>query len=345
MNGTTQNTTAGATTVDRNAQPLLRIDGLSVDFSTEHGWVNVVNDVSFDLPHGAIVGLVGESGSGKSVTCQSILQLIPQPPGRITSGRIEFEGRDLLSLTPRQLRSVRGAEIAMIFQEPMTSLNPAFTIGNQIVEVVRRHKGADRKTARARAIEVLDLVGIPRAADRLDQYPHEFSGGMRQRAMIAMALAAEPKLLIADEPTTALDVTIQAQVLELIRGLAKDLDMGVLFVTHDLGVVADVCDQVVVMYGGQVFESASTAEIFEKPAHLYTEALLRSRPSIEEVVDLQVIPGAPPLPFEMPPGCRFAPRCTEYEAQCDEPVQLLQVAPERMSRCVRGPLMIAGGNR
>jgi peptide/nickel transport system ATP-binding protein/oligopeptide transport system ATP-binding protein len=324
---------------------LLHIDGLCVDFATARGWARVVSDVSLAVPRGRTVGLVGESGSGKSVTCQSILRLIPEPPGRISGGRILFEGRDLLAMTERQIREVRGAEIAMIFQEPMTSLNPAFTIGNQIGEVLRRHRGADRKAARRRAVEVLDLVGIPKAAERVDQYPHEFSGGMRQRAMIAMALAAEPKLLIADEPTTALDVTIQAQVLDLIRELAADLHMGVLFVTHDLGVVADLCDEVVVMYAGQVVESATTRALFAEPRHPYTEALLRARPSVESTAELQVIPGMPPLPSELPTGCRFGARCAYHEDGCDVPVPLAALEGARTSRCVRTERLSLQGSR
>lgn len=316
--------------------PLLAVRDLRVDFATDHGWSTVVSDVSFDVPRGRTVGLVGESGSGKSVSCQAILRLIPEPPGRIVNGSIEFEGRDLLTMPEKELRTVRGSEIAMIFQEPMTSMNPAFTIGEQIGEVLRIHRGMGRRAARSRVVEVLDLVGIPRAAERLGQYPHEFSGGMRQRVMIAMALVAEPKLLIADEPTTALDVTIQAQVLDLIRDLAREMDMGVLFVTHDLGVVADICDDVVVMYAGQVVERAPTTPLFVSPRHPYSEALIRSRPNIELQGELHVIGGSPPLPWELPTGCHFGPRCGYHQAACDAPVPLAAAGGGHAARCIRG---------
>jgi peptide/nickel transport system ATP-binding protein len=317
------------------SEPLLRIEGLGVEFVGGTGWTPVLQDVSFDVAAGELVGLVGESGSGKSVTCASVLRLLPERQSRTVSGSIRFQGRDMLAMPDRELGSVRGNDIAMIFQEPMTSLNPVFTVGDQISEVVRRHRRSDRKAAMARAVEVLDLVGIPNATRRVRQYPHEFSGGMRQRVMIAMALSCEPSLLIADEPTTALDVTIQAQVLDLIRDMAAQFGMGVLFVTHDLGVVADLCTEVVVMYGGQVVEKARTDDLFASPRHPYTEGLLRSVPTIEGRSELHTIPGSPPAPGAIPVGCRFGPRCEHFTDICTSVPRLLDVADGRMSRCTR----------
>ncbi|MFD4295367.1 ABC transporter ATP-binding protein [Rhodococcus sp. NPDC058505] len=317
------------------SETLLSVEGLGVEFLTHGGWTPVLQDVTFDVRAGDLVGLVGESGSGKSVTCSSVLRLLPQRQSRVTAGSIRFQGRDLLAASERELGAVRGNDIAMIFQEPMTSLNPVFTVGDQIAEVVRRHRGVGRKAALARAVEVLDLVGIPNAARRVTEYPHEFSGGMRQRVMIAMALACEPKLLIADEPTTALDVTIQAQVLDLIRDMATQFDMGVLFVTHDLGVVADLCTEVVVMYAGQVVERARTGDLYDTPRHPYTEGLLKSVPSIDGRVDLHTIPGSPPVPGSIPTGCRFAPRCGYREPVCDTTVGLGGLGGERLARCAR----------
>jgi peptide/nickel transport system ATP-binding protein len=317
--------------------PLLHIDGLCVDFATEHGWANVVRDVTFTVDEREIVGLVGESGSGKTVTGLSVLGLVPSPPGRRSGGHIRFAGRDLAQLPERDLRAIRGNEISMIFQEPMTSLNPAFTVGDQIGETVRRHRGAGRRAATARAVEMLDMVGIPNAARRVHAYPHEFSGGMRQRAMIAMALACDPKILIADEPTTALDVTIQAQILELLLSLRDQIGMAVLLVTHDLGVVAEVCDRVVVMYAGQVVESAAAGPLFEQPHMPYTEGLLAAMPQLgTRDRRLASIPGRTPEPWNMPAGCRFHPRCPYTDPKCiDGEVPLRPVAPGRESRCVR----------
>ncbi|WP_455900993.1 ABC transporter ATP-binding protein [Rhodococcus gordoniae] len=326
-------------------EPLLRVDGLGVEFATGSGWTSVLQDVSFDVAAGELVGLVGESGSGKSVTCSSVLRLLPANQSRTVSGNIRFRGRDLLAMPDRELADVRGNDIAMIFQEPMTSLNPVFTVGDQISEVVRRHRRVNRKAALARAVEVLDLVGIPNAARRVRQYPHEFSGGMRQRVMIAMALACEPSLLIADEPTTALDVTIQAQVLDLIRDMAAQFDMGVLFVTHDLGVVADLCTEVVVMYAGQVVEKARTEELFAAPKHPYTQGLLRSVPTIDGRSDLHTIPGSPPAPGTMPAGCRFGPRCAHHLDECDTVIPLHALGNERVSRCARVNDLMLEGNR
>ncbi|CCW14868.1 ABC transporter ATP-binding protein [Rhodococcus aetherivorans] len=324
-------------------EPLLSVHGLGVEFATASGWTPVLQDVSFDVAAGELVGLVGESGSGKSVTCSSVLRLLPPRQSRTVAGSIRFQGRDLLTMPARELESVRGNDIAMIFQEPMTSLNPVFTVGDQITEVVRRHRRMSRKDATARAVEVLDLVGIPNAARRVRQYPHEFSGGMRQRVMIAMALACEPKLLVADEPTTALDVTIQAQVLDLIREMAGRFGMGVLFVTHDLGVVADLCTEVVVMYAGQVIERARTEALYAAPRHPYTEGLLRSVPDIGGRTDLHTIPGSPPPPGSIPVGCRFAPRCAHRADECAVDVPLRPVGDDRVSRCARVTDLILEG--
>ncbi|MDT0203221.1 ABC transporter ATP-binding protein [Nocardioides sp. AE5] len=326
--------------------PLLEVEGLEVQFRGSSGWTTVVTDVALRVDHGSVLGLVGESGSGKSVTCASILRLFPAGSGRIAAGRIVFNGTDLTTLGERQLNRVRGRDIGMIFQEPMTSLNPVLTVGEQIAEVVRRHGKVGRQAARARAREVLDLVRIPNAATRMRQYPHEFSGGMRQRVMIAMSLATSPSLLIADEPTTALDVTIQVQILDLLKDLAAELEMGILLVTHDLGVVADMCDDVVVMYGGQVVETGSCAEIFAEPRHPYTADLMRARPSIEGRQELYVIPGRPPTPLEWPGGCRFAARCRHRIEDCEAaPVDLHHLGDDRLSRCIRVSELELGGVR
>ena len=324
---------------------LLAIDGLSVDVAAEGGPVRLVNEVSFAVGSQETVALVGESGSGKSVTAMSILGLMP-PRITTTRGSVRFDGRELLGLRSRELDRVRGNDIAMIFQEPMTSLNPAFTIGEQIAEQVRRHRGLSRQRARERAISVLDLVGVPSAAQRIKAYPHEFSGGMRQRVMMAMALSCEPKLLIADEPTTALDVTIQALVLAELHSLQQQLAMSVLFITHDLGVVAETADRVVVMYAGQVVESGRTADVFANPQHPYTEGLLQSVPRGDTAGSrLWSIPGVMPTPDALPTGCHFHPRCAHAQpGVCDqgEP-QLQNLGPGRSSRCVRhGELRLSG---
>ncbi|MBC7595085.1 MAG: ABC transporter ATP-binding protein [Kineosporiaceae bacterium] len=317
--------------------PLLRIDDLRIDFATEHGWANVVNGVSFDVAENEIVGLVGESGSGKTVTSLSILGLIPNPPGRKSGGHIWYRDKDLTDLPKKELRDIRGNEISMIFQEPMTSLNPAFTIGDQIAEVYRRHRGGGKKAALARAAEMLDLVGIPNANKRVKDYPHEFSGGMRQRAMIAMALVCDPKLLIADEPTTALDVTVQAQILELLSKVREEMGTGIIFITHDLGVVAELCDKVVVMYAGEVVETAVGRDLFVQPKHPYTEGLLTAMPQLgERNEQLASIPGRTPEPWAMPDGCRFNPRCKYTEDVCRSAMIPLEVLNDgRSSRCVR----------
>ena len=320
-----------------STKPLLSIEDLRIDFATDHGWANVVSGVSFEVAENEIVGLVGESGSGKTVTSLSILGLIPTPPGRKSGGHIWYRDKDLTELPMNQLRDIRGNEISMIFQEPMTSLNPAFTIGDQIAEVYRRHKGGSKKAALARAAQMLDLVGIPNADKRVRDYPHEFSGGMRQRAMIAMALVCDPKLLIADEPTTALDVTVQAQILELLSKLREETGTGIIFITHDLGVVAELCDKVVVMYAGEVVETAVGRDLFVQPKHPYTEGLLTSMPQLgERGQQLASIPGRTPEPWAMPDGCRFNPRCKYVEDKCRTGIIPLEVLGNgRASRCVR----------
>jgi peptide/nickel transport system ATP-binding protein/oligopeptide transport system ATP-binding protein len=317
--------------------PLLSVRDLRTEFATEEGRFAAVDGVSFDLAPGEVLGIVGESGSGKSVTALSILRLILDPPGRITNGSITFDGENLLGKSERALRRIRGAKISMIFQEPMSSLNPVFTIGDQIMETVRRHQRLGRHAARQKAVAMLDLVGIPSAAKRLDEYPHELSGGMRQRVMIAIALACNPRLLLADEPTTALDVTIQAQILDLLKSLQAELDMSVILITHDLGVVAEFVDRVIVMYAGRIVEEADVNDAFETPLHPYTEGLLGSIPSLEDDVDrLPAIPGVVPNPFELPDGCRFAPRCGYARPPCRSgDIPLFRQASGRQYACIR----------
>jgi oligopeptide transport system ATP-binding protein len=292
---------------------LLEVDDLRTYFHTREGVVRAVDGVSFDVDIGRTLGIVGESGCGKSVTALSIMELLPTPPARIEGGSVTFEGHDLTTLPERRLEDIRGAEIGMIFQDPMTSLNPTLTIGSQITETLRRHLGLDKKAARRRAVELLEEVRIPNAERRLDDYPHRYSGGMRQRVMIAIAISCNPKLLIADEPTTALDVTVQAQVLDLLEDLRHEHEMAMIVITHDMGVVAEVADDVVVMYAGQVVEQAPAEELFDRPEHPYTEALLTALPQMEDegVRDgrLTTIPGRPPDLVDLPEACRFAPRC------------------------------------
>jgi len=304
---------------------LLRVRGLTVEIDTPHGKAAVVEDVGFDINPQEVLGLVGERGSGKTITTLGSVRLIPSPPAQTVSGSVLFEGRDLLSLHRDELRRVRGAKIAMIFQDPMTALDPCFTIGKQLEETYRiHHPGGDNATSRLRAVDLLDRVKIPSAAKRLTDYPHELSGGMRQRVMIAMALICDPVLLLADEPTTALDVTIQAQVLALLRDLQRDTGMSILFVTHDFGVVAEMCDRVVVMYAGQVIETNVTDAIFTRPQHPYTQALLAAVPEMEHSQNrLEVIPGHVPLAGAMPSGCRFHPRCKYATTLCTSTVPLL----------------------
>jgi oligopeptide/dipeptide ABC transporter ATP-binding protein len=293
--------------------PLLEVNDLQTHFFTRDGVVRAVDGVSFALERGRTLGIVGESGCGKSVTALSIMGLIPKPPAKIVNGEVLFEGRDLTTLREKQLEDVRGREIAMIFQDPMTSLNPTLTIGTQITETIRRHFDVTKAQARKRAVELLEEVQIPKAATRLDDYPHRYSGGMRQRVMIAIALSCNPKLLIADEPTTALDVTVQAQVLDLLEDLRDQHEMAMIIITHDMGVVAEAADEIVVMYAGQIVEQASVQALFDRPEHPYTEALLGALPQLEgEGVRqgrLTAIPGRPPDLIDVPPACRFAPRC------------------------------------
>ncbi len=300
------------------AEILLSIEDLKTYFYTESGVVKAVDGVSFSIERGKTLGVVGESGSGKSITAMSILQLIPSPPGKITGGRIMFEGVNLLEKSPEEIRKIRGNEISMIFQDPMTSLNPVLTVGEQLAEVIMLHQKLDKKAAQDKAAEMLGLVGIPDPAKRLKSYPHEFSGGMRQRAMIAMALSCNPKLLIADEPTTALDVTIQAQILELMNDLKKKLNTSIMMITHDLGVIAEICDDVVVMYAGKPVEYADVETIFSSPQHPYTWGLLASLPRIEgeRRQRLEAIEGLPPDLRNMPDGCPFAPRCQKAMDIC-----------------------------
>lgn len=315
--------------------PLLSVRDLRTYFETDDGTVKAVDGVSFDLERGKTLGIVGESGSGKSVTNLSVMRLIPEPPGRIVSGRILFDGQDLLALSVGAMRRVRGRRIAMVFQDPMTSLNPFLRISKQLTEVTRLHLGHDRHQAREHAIRMLDTVGIPDPAARIDNYPHEFSGGMRQRVMIAMALSCRPELLIADEPTTALDVTIQAQILELIRRLKTETGTSVVLITHDLGVVAGMTDDVAVMYAGKIFEKAPTRELFARPGNPYTEGLLRSvpDPSLDQTT-LYQIPGLPPDVAHLPPGCPFAPRCASVQQVCrDVFPPFVEVAPGHHSLC------------
>jgi peptide/nickel transport system ATP-binding protein len=320
-------------------EPLLRVRDLQTYFVTERGsgTARAVDGVSFDLYPGETLGIVGESGCGKTVTSLSILRLIPEPPGHIRPGSlIEFEGRNLLTLAPPELRAIRGNQIAMVFQEPMTSLNPVFTVGDQIAEAAIIHQRLSRKAARARAIEMLTLVGIPDPAETVDHYPHQLSGGMRQRVMIAMALVCHPKVLIADEPTTALDVTIQAQILELLDRLQAELGMSVLLITHDLGVVAGQADRVVVMYAGQVVETAATTELFDRPLHPYTEGLMAAVPRIDAPKSrLQAIPGQVPAATAWPSGCRFHPRCPHAWTKCanEEPPLLGGGDGDHTARC------------
>ena len=318
---------------------LLELRGLTVDFATDDGVVHAVDGIDLALGRGRTLGLVGESGCGKSVTSLAIMGLLP-PENAKVGGQVVFEGRDLLTLDAHLIRDLRGARLAMIFQEPMTSLNPSYTIGDQIIEAIQRHQALDKAAARARAIEVLKLVRIPSPEKRIDDYPHKLSGGMRQRAMIAMALACGPQLLIADEPTTALDVTIQAQILDLMRGLRRDTGTAIILITHDLGVVAEMADDVAVMYAGQIVERAAVCDLFARPEHPYTVGLLGSIPRLDEKRErLPSIEGRVPDMTRPPDGCRFAARCPFVEPECTAaPPALVEVAPGHLSRCRRAPL-------
>jgi oligopeptide/dipeptide ABC transporter ATP-binding protein len=318
-------------------EPLLDVRGLKTQFFTDRGVVRAVDDVSFAIRPGQTLAVVGESGCCKSVTSLSIMRLIPQPPGRIVAGEIRFDGTDLLKLSERRMRKIRGNQISMIFQEPMTSLNPVFRVREQIGEVLRLHQGLDKAAAREKSIDLLRQVGIPSPESRVDDYPHQMSGGMRQRVMIAMALACDPRLIIADEPTTALDVTIQAQILELMDNLRRDTGTAVLLITHDLGVVAETAEHVVVMYAGRVVEEAEARELFTNPLHPYTRGLMRSIPGVSEIGErerLEAIPGVVPSLLALPEGCKFNDRCRHAFDRCfaEEP-PLLEPRPGHTARC------------
>ena len=319
-----------------NGRPLLEVNNLKTQFHTQDGVVRAVDDVSFYVMPGETLGVVGESGCGKSMTGLSIMRLIPSPPGKIAEGEILLEGKDILKMNDEEVRSIRGKDIAMIFQDPMTSLNPVLTVNRQISESLQLHMGMNKDQARARGVELLNLVGIPNATERIDQYPHQFSGGMRQRVMIAMALSCNPKLIIADEPTTALDVTIQAQILDLMRTLQAERDTGVIMITHSMGVVAGMADRVQVMYAGHIVETASTEEIFAKPSHPYTVGLMKSIPRLDAQTKekLEPIRGLPPDLIDLPDMCPFVPRCNYAREKCEQKrPPLLEAGPGHWSAC------------
>ncbi len=316
--------------------PLLEVENLCTTFHSRNGIVRAVNDVSFHVEKGETLGIVGESGSGKSVTCYSLMGLVPTPPGRIESGRALFDGTDLLHCSKKQLADIRGKRISMIFQDPMTSLNPYLRVGEQIIEPLLIHGNISRADAQRRALDALREVGIQDGENRLKAYPHQFSGGMRQRVMIAMALITNPELLIADEPTTALDVTVQAQILDLIKKLQHDHGTAVIFITHDLGVVSGFCDRVQVMYAGRIVERSTVGNVFREPKHPYNQALQRSIPAMQpKGADLYTIQGLPPDLSKPIPGCPFVPRCECAREECNAPVQLALVAPGHESACTR----------
>ncbi len=327
------------------AEPILQVRDLKTYFDTDRGLFRAVDGISFDVASGRTVGLVGESGCGKSVTSLSIMGLIPMPPGRIDAGEIRFEERDVLKLSSDERRMLRGGKMSMIFQEPMTSLNPVQTVGHQIIECIRAHTPMSLEAARKRAIEMLDLVRIPSAGSRIDDYPHHMSGGMRQRVMIAMALSCDPSLLIADEPTTALDVTIQAQILDLLRDLQSRLGMAILIITHDLGVIAEIADEVVVMYAGKIVETAPVRDLFGDPQHPYTIGLLGSIPRLDADRErLSTIEGTVPSPSNQPKGCRFSPRCPFADRRCrEEPPPLLEISPGHHAACWKAPIELNVG--
>ena len=316
---------------------LLEVKDLKTYFYTDSGVAKAVDGVTFSLDKGKTLGIVGESGCGKSVTSLSIMRLVDPATGRNEGGSIVFDGQDLLTLPEKEMRKLRGNRISMIFQEPMTSLNPVFTIGGQISESLKLHKGLDKKAARDRAIELLELVGIPEAGKRVDEYPHQLSGGMRQRVMIAMALSGDPELLIADEPTTALDVTIQAQILQLLKDLQEKLHMSIIIITHDLGVIAEMADEVAVMYAGDIVEKAPTRALFDDPKHPYTIGLMNSIPDINDHVSrLRTLEGLVPSLYDMPSGCRFAPRCQFCCPECEaHRINLTTLPDGRQVRCRR----------
>ncbi|MBC7544819.1 MAG: ABC transporter ATP-binding protein [Candidatus Sericytochromatia bacterium] len=317
--------------------PLLEVKNLATHFFTEEGVVKAVDQVDFSVYPGKVLGVVGESGCGKSMTSLSILRLVPGPQGKIVRGEINFHGKNLLDLSEREMRAIRGNKISLISQDPMTSLNPVLTVGEQIMEAIRLHQGLNKADARKKAISMLEDVGIPGAASRIDEYPHQFSGGMRQRVIIAMALSCEPELLIADEPTTALDVTIQAQILDLMRKIRDERNAAIVLITHDLGVVAEMCDDVVVMYAGKVVEHTDVYTLFANPGHPYTKGLLQSIPQLHEVKDrLQPIEGQPPSLSRLPKGCAFAPRCPEVGPECLETApELKPIGPNQQVRCLK----------
>ncbi len=331
--------------------PLLQVDNLAVEFIVPRGSVRAVNDLSFSVRAGETLGIVGESGCGKSVTALSLLRLIPSP-GRVAAGRILLDGRDLLMLSEAQMQQIRGNRVAMVFQEPMTSLNPVLTIGRQISETLVRHEGLSRRAARRRAVELLDLVRIVEPQRRLLQYPHELSGGMRQRVVIAMALSCSPKLLVADEPTTALDVSVQAQILNLLTELKRATGMGLILITHDLGVVAETCERVMVMYAGTKVEETATAELFRRPLHPYTSALMRAMPRLARRHEsaakprrLDEIPGMVPSLSTIAEGCRFAERCKHAVALCRSTEQVVrEISPDHFAACWQAERILAGGH-
>jgi oligopeptide transport system ATP-binding protein len=315
---------------------LLQVEDLEVRFYTKDGEVQAVNGISYSMEQGDILGLVGESGCGKSVSTMAMLRLIPEPPGKITGGRVLFEGRDLLKIRPSQMHEIRGSQISVIFQDPMASLNPVMTIGNQIAESMQVNLGLDKRQAMIEAVDLLEYVGIPNAADRIYDYPHQFSGGMRQRVMIAIAISCRPKLLIADEPTTALDVTIQAQIIDLVKRLQQELDMAVIWITHDLGVIARLAKWINVMYAGYIVERGPIIRIFKNPSHPYTIGLLGSLPGLDVTSDqdLRYVEGAPPDMIRLPQGCPFVPRCAYRTEQCSSArPELVGVEPDHLAAC------------
>jgi len=322
-------------TAGRPSGRLLEVDGLKVEFRTREGVAKVINGVSFHVNAGETLAVLGESGSGKSVTAQTIMGILDMPPGHISGGQIRFHGKDMLSMSDEERRKIRGNGIAMVFQDALSALNPVFTVGFQIGEQFRIRLGLSRREAKKRSIDLLDQVKIPNAKQRISEYPHQFSGGMRQRVMIAMSLALDPEVLIADEPTTALDVTVQAQIMDLLADLQRERQMGLILITHDLGVVADVADRIAVMYAGRIVEEANVHELYARPAHPYTVGLLNSIPRIDEKgQELRTIKGLPPNLMRIPPGCPFHPRCPKAQPVCVESVPPLRlVAPGRASAC------------
>lgn len=322
---------------------LLDVQGLTTAFMTGRGEITAIEDVSFSLKEGEILGIVGESGSGKSVTALTIMGLLPTPPARIAAGKVMFQGKELTKLSSREMQRIRGPGIAMIFQEPMTSLNPVFSIGDQIMETIKAHENLPAAALRKRAVDMLDKVGIPSAARRLDDYPHQMSGGQRQRVMIAIALACNPKLLIADEPTTALDVTIQAQILDLLMDLRDEFRMAIMIITHNMGVIAETADRVLVMYAGRVIEEAPVTRIFDHPVHPYTRGLLECVPSItEDRARLIAIPGTLPDPARRPPGCRYSVRCRYAQPSCSESLPpLILEEVDHWAACLRAKELAA----